>query len=133
MPDDMRQMQLKLAAILGLRNSESQTMWAIARECAATKGAAMGAAGAVGMAGAGAVMVPGIGSVPGWLAGFAAGWVAGTFMCTVATRTLVIEALKDSIEFSGMSRPDEATALAMLRGELFRMTTPATPQRMTRA
>ena len=128
MADDFRQMQREFGEVVGLRDTEAQTLAAIVKECMAGPGLAMGGAGAVGMAGAGSVAIPVIGAVPGWLAGFAAGMAAGTFMCTMARRGAVVEQLKQSMEFSGLSRPDEATALTLLRQELFRRSPAGAPR-----
>jgi hypothetical protein len=62
--------------------SDQDTLWSIARKCAATTGIPLGGGFAVLGAGAGAVTVPGVGSIPGYLAGFLAGLATGTATCT---------------------------------------------------
>ena len=121
MDQDMKRMQRDFGEVLGLRDTEAQTMAAIVKECARTYGMVLGTTGAVGMAGAGSVLVPGIGAVPGWLAGFAGGFVGGTLMCTVARRGAVIEALKRSMSDARGGRVSDTQAMSALREELFRL------------
>jgi hypothetical protein len=64
--------------------SDQDSLYSIAKKCAATIGITVGGAGAVFGAGMGTVTVPGVGAVPGGVAGFLAGLIAGTTTCTAA-------------------------------------------------
>ena len=117
--DDFRALQKNFTSVLGLNDSEAETMRAILRHCMIKGGLPLGGFAGVAIAGAGAVVVPGLGAVPGWLAGFAAGFASGTLMCTMAHRGAVIEALKQTLSQNALpGRPSQGSEIMQLRAAL---------------
>lgn len=73
---------------LSYRDDDLSYLWEVAKRCAKTSGASLGAAAGLMSAGAGAVAVPGVGAVPAWILGFLAGAATGTVTCTVVHGSL---------------------------------------------
>ncbi|WP_460952112.1 hypothetical protein [Spirosoma daeguense] len=62
---------------------EHQTLWQIAKRCAATTGVTAATPMAILGTQIGSVIIPGVGSIPGTVAGALAGLVSGTISCTM--------------------------------------------------
>jgi hypothetical protein len=62
---------------------EQETLFQIAKRCAATTGMPMAGAGALIGLKAGSITVPGIGTIAGPVAGALAGMISGTVSCTM--------------------------------------------------
>ena len=71
-----------------LSYKEQETLWQIAKRCAATTGLPMAGAGFLLGMNAGTVFLPGIGSISGSVAGALAGLFSGTFSCTMLNRSM---------------------------------------------
>ncbi|KQP21966.1 hypothetical protein [Pseudorhodoferax sp. Leaf267] len=78
------QFQRELLKLGFISYSEQDTLWSIAKRCAAIAGLPLGVAIGVASAKGGTVVVPGVGTISAGLAGFLAGLTSGTAMCTAA-------------------------------------------------
>ena len=79
--DDFRR-EILMLGIISHRQQDS--VWSIAKRCAATNGVPLGLAIGAASSQGGTVLVPGVVTISAGLAGFLTGLLAGTAMCTAA-------------------------------------------------